>query len=537
MSDIQRSAEPGELLGHPKGLFVLFLTEMWERFSYYGMRALLVLYLTKHFLFDREAAYGLYAAYITLVYITPVLGGALADQYLGLRKAVLVGGILLVIGHLGMAIEGEPVAEGGTPDPLVLNIFYLSLAFIIAGVGFLKANISSIVGELYRKTDPRRDGAYTIFYVGINIGAFIAPLLCGWIGETFGWSYGFGLAGIGMLAGLVVFVRGTPTFQGAGEPRDPALLRRKTPIGLDVERTIYAGTALGIAVIWILVRYDDLVGALLGVMGLLTVAYILFLSSKRLNAHEFQRVLVLFSFMFMNIIFWALFEQVGSSLTLYTDEEVNRSLFGLTIPASVFAGVNPFYIIALGPVFASLWTWLGKRGWEPSTPVKFSLGVLQVGLGFLVLVAGDQAAGDALTPVIFIFLIYLLHTTGELCLSPVGLSAVTRLSVGSMVGLMMGTWFLSFGAGNFASGVIAKATAAGGGEGTEQIMAVYTNVGWLAIGIAALFFLLSPILRKAMHLETIKDVDHSLAGQSEIGEPAAAGAPASERDVRAEQRP
>ncbi|MEM9225672.1 MAG: oligopeptide:H+ symporter, partial [Pseudomonadota bacterium] len=212
-------------LGHPSGLFVLFFAEMWERFSYYGMRALLVLYLTKHFLFEREAAYGLYGAYTTLVYITPVIGGVLADRYLGQRKAVLFGAILLVLGHLGMAYEGDPVAPGGTAEAGVLNVFYFSLALIIAGVGFLKPNISTMVGSLYTITDKRRDSAFTIFYVGINLGAASGALLAGYLGETYGWAYGFGAAGIGMLFGLVVFIWGKPALRGAGEPRDPELLR------------------------------------------------------------------------------------------------------------------------------------------------------------------------------------------------------------------------------------------------------------------------------------------------------------------------
>ncbi len=222
----------GTILGHPKGLFTLFFVEMWERFSYYGMRALLVLYLTKHFLFERDAAYGLYGAYTTLVYITPVIGGVLADRYLGQRKAVLFGAILLVLGHLGMAVEGSPVQPGETADPGVLNIFYFSLALIIAGVGFLKANISTIVGELYPKTDKRRDSAFTIFYVGINLGAAAGALLAGYLGETYGWAYGFGAAGIGMLAGLVIFILGKSTLRGAGEPRDPVLLRTPVFAGL-----------------------------------------------------------------------------------------------------------------------------------------------------------------------------------------------------------------------------------------------------------------------------------------------------------------
>lgn len=535
MTDIPagRSYGAGEktFLGHPTGLFVLFLTEMWERFSYYGMRALLVLYLTKHFLFERDAAFGLYGAYTTLVYITPVIGGILADRYLGQRKAVLFGAILLVLGHLGMAIEGEPVVAGGVPDPSVLNIFYFSLALIITGVGFLKANISTIVGELYSKTDGRRDGAFTIFYIGINTGAFLGALIAGWLGETYGWAYGFGAAGIGMLFGLAVFILGKPTLRGAGEAPSQAVLKKPVFAGLNTETSIYLGGFVAVLVIWQLVQYQSLVGTLLSVAGLLTVALILWRSFATLTTEERHRVFVMLFLIFTSILFWALFEQAGSSLNLYTDEAVDRTILGIEVPASVFQSINSFYIITLGPVFAALWSFLARRGLEPSTPVKFGLGVLQVGLGFLVLVAGAKAAGDGLTPVIFIFLIYLLHTTGELCLSPVGLSAMTRLSVPSMVGLMMGTWFLASGAGNFAASLIAQATAGGHVEDTSQVISVYSNVGWLGVGVAAVIFAISPLVKRGMHLDTIRDVDHNLAGESEIGEPAAAGAPMSARQV------
>lgn len=527
MTDIatgqKRMDEGPTFLGHPTGLYVLFLTEMWERFSYYGMRALLVLYLTKHFLFERDAAFGLYGAYTTLVYITPVIGGMLADRYLGQRKAVLFGAILLVMGHLGMAVEGEPVIAGGSPDPSVLNIFYLSLALIITGVGFLKANISTIVGELYPKTDGRRDAAFTIFYMGINMGAFLGALIAGYLGETYGWAYGFGAAGIGMLFGLVVFILGKPTLRGAGEPTNPGELKQAVFGVLNRERIIYLGGFAAVLVIWKMVQHQDLVGTLLMIAGALTLAVIMWRSFATLTAEERHRVFVMLFLIFVSILFWALFEQAGSSLNLYTDEAVDRTIFGFEVPASVFQSINAFYIVTLGPVFAALWAWLAKRGMEPSTPVKFGLGVLQVGLGFLVLVAGAKASGDALTPVMFIFLIYLLHTMGELCLSPVGLSAMTRLSVPSMVGLMMGTWFLASGTGNFAAALIAQATAGGEVEDAGRVIEVYSNVGWLAVGVAVVIFLISPLVKRGMHLDTIRDVDHALAGEQEIGEPAAAG--------------
>lgn len=495
------------ILGHPAGLFVLFMTEMWERFSYYGMRALLVLYLTKHFLFDREVAYGLYGAYTTLVYITPVLGGYLADRYLGQRKAIMIGAILLVLGHAGMAIEGDPVAAGATADPGVLNIFYFSLALIIAGVGFLKANISTLVGDLYRKTDARRDSAFTIFYVGINLGSALGALLAGFLGETYGWRYGFGAAGVGMLFGLLVFIWGKPLLNGAGEPPNPAALKQAVFAGLNTEWLIYLGTALMTLVLWYMVRDQSTVNLVLTLFGALVVGYILYTAVFQLVPHARDRILVALVLISLQILFWGLFEQAGSSLNLFTDEQVDRHLLGWEVPASMFQSVNAIYIVLLGPLFAWLWSALGRHGWEPSTPNKFALGLAQLGLGFLVLVWGADAANGALTPVIFIFLIYLLHTTGEICLSPVGLSAMSRLSVPSMVGLIMGTWFLASGAGNAVAAIIAQATAAVGADGESQVLAVYSNVGWVSIAVAGALAISSPLLKRLMHLDTLSNTE------------------------------
>ncbi|MEM6413047.1 MAG: oligopeptide:H+ symporter [Pseudomonadota bacterium] len=507
---------------HPRGLYILFFAEMWERFSYYGMRALLVLYLTKHFLFDLQDAYGLYGAYTTLVFITPVIGGTLADRFLGQRRAVLIGAILLVLGHAGMAIEGDPVVAGGTADPAVLNIFYLSLALIIVGVGFLKANISSIVGELYTKTDPRRDGAFTLFYVGINLGAAFGALLAGYLGETFGWKYGFGLAGIGMLAGLVVFIWGKPLLQGAGEPRNPAVLNQKRIGVLTTEHLIYIGTLAATVFVWWAVRAQDTVNILLMITGAVTVGYITFRSVTTLEPHARDRIFAALFLISIQILFWGLFEQAGSSLNIYTDEQVDRRIFGQEIVPSVFQSLNAIYIVLLGPLFAMLWIFLGKKGLEPTAPQKFGVGVILLGLGFLVLVGGANIS-SSLTPVIFIFLIYLLHTMGELCLSPVGLSAMTRLSVPNMVGLIMGTWFLASGAGNAVAALIAQATAATGPDGESVVLGVYSNVGWLAVVFGIGLLAISPFVNRRMHLDTLTDDPQPLAGASEIGEPSAAG--------------
>jgi POT family proton-dependent oligopeptide transporter len=513
-----RAVEGKTFLGHPVGLFVLFFAEMWERFSYYGMRALLIFYLTQHWLFSDEASSIIYGAYTALVYITPVIGGYLADRYLGQRKAVLFGAVLLTVGHFLMAVEGEGGQESAT-----INVFWLALSFIIAGTGFLKANISVIVGQLYPRTDVRRDGAYTIFYMGINLGAFLGTLIAGYLGQTYGWPYGFGAAGIGMLLGLIVFVWGKPHLLGQGEPRDPARLERRVG-GIKFEWMLYLISVASVGIIWILIQYQALVGSLLGIAGGLLVAYILYVAVAKLPREDRNRIFASMFLILGSILFWALFEQAGSSLNLFTDRYVDRA----GVPASVFQSINPFYIITLGPLFAWGWVALGRRNLEPSAPAKFGLAMLQLGAGFLVLVAGANAVGvDVPTPIIFIFLLYLLHTMGELCLSPVGLSAMNRLAPAHMASLIMGTWFFASATGNFAAGMIAAATGAEGLEGEtagkEVVLDVYSTVGWVGIGVGVAMLVIAPLIKKLMHLDTLRDADHLMAGERQLAEPAAPG--------------
>ncbi len=495
---VQDGDAAGTLLGHPKGLFVLFFAEMWERFSYYGMRALLIFYLTKHWLFSDEQSGVIYGAYTALVYITPVLGGYLADKYLGQRKAVLFGAVLLTFGHFLMGVEGA-----GGQDAAALNVFWLALAFIIVGSGFLKANISVIVGQLYPRTDIRRDGAYTIFYMGINLGAFLGSLLCGWLGETYGWSYGFGAAGVGMLLGLVVFVLGTPLLLGRGEAPDPARLQQ--PVGgIKFEWLLYLVGVLAVGACWWMVQNQQLVGGFLGVAGALLVLYVLYTAVVKLPADDRDRIFAAMFLILGSVLFWALFEQAGSSLNLYTDRYVDRG----AVPASVFQSINAAYIVLLAPVFAALWTTLGRRGMEPSAPAKFGLAMMQLGGGFLVLVLG-AGGSEVMTPVLFIFLIYLLHTTGELCLSPVGLSAMNRLAPAHMASLIMGMWFFASATGNFVAGLIAAATgserASGEGAGKEVVLDVYQQIGWIAVGVGVVVVAISPLIKKLMHLDTLRD--------------------------------
>ena len=479
-------AEPGAgrtFLGHPRGLFVLFFVEMWERFSFYGMRALLIFYLLQHWAFAEEKAYAIYGAYTALVYVTPAIGGYFADRYIGARRAVLFGAILLTIGHALMAFEGT----GGQHSPY-LNLFWAALAFIIVGSGFLKANISVLVGTLYDRADPRRDPAFTIFYMGINVGAALGPIIAGYLGQTYGWQYGFGAAGVGMLIGLLLFVWGAPLLVDPGQAE-----RDRSADGQGWNVLPYAAGLALVGAVWLLIRYQDMVGIAVGAAGAIVVGYIIATAIFRLDRQERNQIFLALMLIFLSIMFWALFEQAGSSLNVYTQAHVDRRLFGMAVPAAMFQSLVAIYIVILGPVFAGLWLWLARHGREPSTLAKFGLALVALGAGFIILVLG---AGDGAspTPVVFIFLLYLMHTIGELCLSPVGLSAMTRLAPPQMVGLLMGTWFLASATGNFAAGLIARATGASGGAAT--VIGVYNNVGWAAVGIGVAVMLASPLSRR-----------------------------------------
>jgi POT family proton-dependent oligopeptide transporter len=504
---IAASRKP-EFAGHPKGLFMLFFAEMWERFSFYGMRGILIFYLVQHWAFSEGEGALILGSYGALVYITPLFGGWLADRYLGQRKAVLFGGVLLALGHLFMAFEGD----GGQADPFI-NVFWLALALIIVGSGFLKANISVLVGQLYKLTDPRRDAAYTIFYMGINVGAAAGTILVGYLGQTIGWAYGFGLSGIGMVAGLIVFTLGRSALRGSGEPL--------VPLGRQKELLICGVGLAAVAVMWALMQYRDVIQVLLIATGLGLLGYVLYEAFK-LPKHPRERIFAILFLIALNPLFWGLFDQAPGSLNLYTDKFVDTG----NVPASVLQSINPIYIILFAPVFAALWQWLGKRGLEPSAPAKFALALFQVGAGFLVFAWGAQAAGvGAMTPVLFVFLIYLLHTTGELCLSPVGLSAMNRLAPSFMASLIMGAWFYMTAVGAFVAGKIGEATGGESGELSQgTTLAIYSEIGWIAIGVGVVVLALSPIVKRWMHLETLADNrEGNLAGVSEVGEPEAAG--------------
>ena len=566
--DPEAEKKDTSFFGHPRGLAILFLTEMWERFSYYGMRGLLIIYLTQHFLFSDSQSTLIYGAYTALVYVMTIIGGTLADRYLGQRKAVTYGAILLVFGHGMMAFEGagsreiltyegaeyeitldgrggdarqlivsesgqsyisfengvmqiEEPAVVGLPDSiefndgmtrveqeqLYVNILYLALALIIAGVGFLKANISTIVGELYGLGDPRRDSGFTIFYMGINLGAFLASIIIGYIGIAYSWAWGFGLAGIGMLAGLLTFLFFQGWLEGKAEPPNPEKLKEKVFGPINVEQACYlAGLAI-VAIAMIAVMNPEYMGGVLGPIGLIMLVFLVGYAFLKTQGEERGQMLAAIYFVLAQIPFWALFEQAGSSLNLFTARLVDRTMFGFSVPAPVFQSLNAAFIFIFAPLIAWMWIALAKRGRNPSTPVKFALGVFMAGLGFYALVFGMGLSGEAgLTAVYFVFLIYWIHTMGELMLSPVGLSAVTKLAPARVVGMTMGAWFLYSGLSNFLAGIIASTTGVEtlGGQITDvaaaksTYSAVYSQVGLIAMAIAVGMLIISPLIKKLM---------------------------------------
>lgn len=451
---------------HPKVLFALFMVELWERFSYYGMRAILVLYMVakatqevknKGLAFDDAKAYGIYAAYGALVYLTPIVGGYFADKMMGYRRAIIWGAILMAAGQFTLFLDNK-------------TTFFIGLALLVVGNGFFKPNISSMIGKFYGAGDSRRDGAFTIFYMGINIGAFLTPLTCGAIGEIEGWRYGFLTAGIGMVLGLLIFLWAQAKgwiltdFDEEGQP-----LTRPRPIGLPPENAPgiagisggmvpYVSTILLVLASWVLVRNDDVVDILLAVIGLGVIVYMLYASGKY-DIVQRQRIWVILLLLLFTTVFWTFFELAGSALNLFTDRNVNKTMLGAELTTTFFQAVNPLFIMIFAPVYSWMWIQLARANREPSAPYKFSAGLLLLGLGFLALNVGKGSAVAGLVPAIFLVTLYLLHTLGELTLSPVGLSLVTKLAPAQIVGFMMGIWFLSSSIAHQGGKHIAKLTA------------------------------------------------------------------------------
>lgn len=437
-----------DVFGHPRGLLYLFFAELWERFSFYGMRALLVLYMTKQLLFSDEMSFGIYAAYMSLVYVTPLMGGMLADKILGFRKAIMLGGVLMALGHFFLTFE-HPV------------FFYSSLALIIVGNGFFKPNISSFVGKLYKKEDVRRDAGFTIFYMGVNIGGALAPLVCAWLAELYGWHFGFVLAGIGMLIGLLVFKNGLSAnvFETHGIVPDKKVYDRKK-FGVKSGHWVTVGAFLSVPIFALIVRYHQFEHYLIWIVTLFLIIYLTYIL-KNITKLERQRIVVAVYFTVLYTLFSAIFEQAGSSLTLFADRNIN--LVGLN--AAQTNSINSGFIILLAIPFSLLWTFLNNIGRNPNSVVKFGLGLFFLGAGFVIFgLSAQQVDEFARTPMFYLVFGTFVYTVGELFLSPIGLSKMTELSPVKYVAFIMGVWFSANFYGHFFAGKIAKLTAVSKGE-------------------------------------------------------------------------
>ncbi|WP_074408915.1 MULTISPECIES: peptide MFS transporter [Aquimarina] len=515
MSSDQTEVNRQEVFGHPKGLLYLFFAELWERFSFYGMKALLVLYMTKHLLYSDDKSFGVMAAYMSLVYVTPMIGGIIADKYIGYRKSIILGGVLMAAGHFFLTIE-TPV------------FFYGSLALIIVGNGFFKPNISTMVGTLYKEGDRRRDSGFTIFYLGINLGGAIAPLMCAWLAELYGWHYGFLLAGIGMLVGLIVFKRGTQLAVFGDKGLVPDIKNYEKKIyGLNKGDRVWFLAWLSVPIFALIVRFNEFEHYLVWIATFFLIGYISYILTK-VSIKERKRLLVAVYFTSLYALFAAVFEQAGSSLTLFADRNVN--LVGIN--AAQTNSINSTWIVVLAIPFALLWTFLSKKKANPNSAIKFGLGMLFLGLGFLIFGMSAQEVDEyARTPMFYLIFGYLVLTVGELFLSPIGLSKITELSPVKYVTFIMGVWFSANFYGHFFAGKIAKLTTVKEGEASifseglsgtiseaitglsntlvegnnteafQQLysyVSVYANFGVITMIIGIVAILISPIIKKLM---------------------------------------
>ena len=499
-----------EFFGHPKGLSTLFMTEMWERLSYYGMRAILLLYMTAELEkgglgWDVRSSAAIYGLYTSSVWFLPLVGGWIADRYIGAKRATLIGGIIITLGHFLLAFPPIP-------------FFYAGLIFVSVGTGFLKSNISKMVGDLYDKDDERRDAGFSIFYMGINTGSFFAPFVCGTL-AVYNWHWGFGAAGVGMLFGVIQYVIGMRNMQGIGEPpasvesgvanssgNSTYITQMVTLVILTIAAIIILSSVIG-NVFPSIVGKDDTVMSLLGlpfnfsvaikyvlmpvvlIAGL--VAVVLTGVQDRLTKDDWKRIAIIFVLFVFATIFWMGFEQAGSSLNLFADQITNRFITATReIPTAWFQSVQPLFIIIFAPIFAWLWIWLGRR--QPSEELKFVFGLLLTGLGFVVLAYASSLFGGGKVSMWWLVIVYLLHTWGELCISPVGLSAMTKLAPGKMVSLMLGVWFLSISMGSYFGGLVA-----GNFEPNENtLVGLFGKVAAVLIGGGIVLLALTPVIRK-----------------------------------------
>jgi proton-dependent oligopeptide transporter, POT family len=447
--------------GHPKGLYLLFFTEMWERFSYYGMRAIFTLFMIKALLFDKAFASEVYGSYTGLVYLTPLIGGYVADRYWGNRRSILVGGILMAIGQFCMFLSASSYSNIAFAQPML----FLGLGFLIFGNGFFKPNISTMVGQLYPEGDKRVDSAFTIFYMGINLGAFFAPLVCGGFGDTGSpedFKWGFLAACIGMVVSMISFeflknkFIVSPTGDAIGMvPKKKVLAENeaKAPKMPVSQMIVWAGASIALFVLFYIVMDLGLIGAAIFSITLIGPAAII--TDKTLSAIEKQRIWVIYILAFFVIFFWAAFEQAGASLTFFAEEQTDRHMLGTEIPASFFQSINAVLIVILAPIFALIWTFLGKRNMEPASPTKQAFGLLFLSIGYLVIAFGVKGLDpNVKVSMMWLFSLYLLHTIGELCLSPIGLAMVVKLAPAKFASLLMGVWFLSTAAANKFAGTL-----------------------------------------------------------------------------------
>lgn len=484
------SAESPSKRRHPRGLYTLFFTEMWERFSYYGMRALLVLYMVDAVQdggmgIDDKTATAIYGLYTAAVYLMSLPGGWLADRLWGAKKAVWIGGIAIAIGHFTLALP-------------LNQTFYLGLIFVIIGSGILKPNMSMLVGELYPEGGTRRDAGFTIFYMGVNLGAFLGPIVCGWLAHRFSWHYGFAAAGMGMALGLVQFKLSHRLLQNAGiEPGNPSPLKQFESVGLigSVIGSVLVIT-LGLTglIVFNPVSIAQVMTYVIVAIAALYFAYVfLFCGLSKAEKEGVGSILVLF---LVSALFWAGFEQAGSSFNLFAERYTLREFAGFEIPAAWFQALGPVFIIGFAPAFAWLWVWLARRNLDPSIPLKFAFGLILLAAGFVVMVGAAifVSSGETVLPT-WLIATYLLHTFGELCLSPVGLSSVTKLAPRKLASQMMGVWFLATSLGSLISGLLA-------GEFSEESLsdwpALYFKTAAIPFAAGILLILLSRYLKRWM---------------------------------------
>ena len=507
--------EGPQIFGHPKGLMTLFFTEMWERFSYYGMRALLILFMTSAVVdgglgFDDKTSGAIYGLYSMGVYLLALPGGWAADRILGLKKSVWYGGIIITLGHFTMAFPGlvslfeESGAEKTVLTALDRNSFFLGLILIVLGTGLLKPNISSIVGKLYPDGSSKRDAGFSIFYMGINLGALFAPIACSTL-AIYDWHLGFGLAGFGMLMGLVQYKLTDKHLEGVGDevvaitPEEKEKRRKLIRLGSGA----LGLTALIIALIFLEVITIDAIGLaavsnnVIAIVAVLYFGYLIFLGG--LDSDEKKKVGVIAILFLFSAMFWSGFEQAGSSLNLFADRFTDRTVLGWEIPTGYFQSINSLFIIIFAPIFGAMWIWLGRRNLEPSSPLKFAFGLLLLGVGFFVMYFATKiAASGELAAPSWLILTYLFHTFGELSLSPVGLSLTTKLAPKKYAGQMMGMWFLSVALGNLIAGRIAGGASGGTEEALQQMPDQYMMIVMTVVGAGVLLLILSKPIRKLM---------------------------------------